>query len=77
MIRARFTVNPKDWRPVRWPIKHPCWCTGYGPGYAIVLAYADNEAEILENWPDAKDIDSEEVSEYQFCERFPKPGWVA
>ena len=75
MIRARFKANEKDYRPINWPVKHPYWCTGYGDGYSIVVAYADDEAEILRNWPEATEIDIEEVSEYIFTGRFPKPSW--
>ena len=75
MIRARFKANMNDYRPVKWPVKHPYWCTGYCATYSIIIAYADNEAEILENWPEAQDIDIEEVDEYTFSERFPKPDW--
>lgn len=32
MLRARFYVSKKkchgDYRPVKWPIKYPYWCTG-------------------------------------------------
>jgi hypothetical protein len=75
VIRARFHANKKDWRPINWPIKHPAWCTGYGEKYSIVVAYADDEAEIKRNWPEAKNIESEEVGEYSFSERFPRPTW--
>jgi len=77
VIRARFQANYEDPRPVNWPIKHPYWITGHaGDGsYAIVVAYADDEAEVLLNWPDAKNIDSEEVTEYTFTSRFPRPSW--
>jgi len=82
MIRARFMVNAEDYRPVIWPIKHPYWCTGYGgfdaefnAKYAIIVAYADDEAEIKRLWPDAEGIDSEERSEYTFTDRFPAPSW--
>lgn len=75
MIRARFKANFEDYRPVNWPVKHPYWCTGYGDGYATVVAYADNEEEILKNWPEAEDIDSEEAEDYLFNDRFPKPDW--
>ncbi len=76
MIRARFKANADDFRPVKWPVKHPYWCTGYGEGYSIVVAYADNETEVLENWPEATEIDAEDVSEYSFSNRFPKPDWL-
>lgn len=75
MIRCRFRANVNDFRPVNWPIKHPYWCTGYGDGYSIVVAYADDEAEILRNWPEATHLDSEERTEYTFTDRFPKPDW--
>lgn len=75
MIRARFQANESDPRPVNWPIKHPYWVTGYGDGYAIVVAYADNEAEILSNWPDAVDINIEQSDDYVFTSRFAKPSW--
>ena len=75
MIRARFKANGEDYRSVNWPVKHPYWCTGYGDGYSIVVAYADDEDEILRNWPEASDLDAEEVTEYAFSSRFPKPEW--
>ena len=75
MIRCRFQTSPNDPRPVVWPIKHPYWHTGSGFDYSIVVAYADDEAEILRNWPDATNLDSEEVTEYVFTDRFAKPDW--
>ena len=75
MIRARFKANEDDYRPVNWPVKHPFWCTGYGDGYSVVVAYADDEEEILKNWPDAIDVEFDEVENYVFSGRFPKPNW--
>ncbi|GAA4649048.1 hypothetical protein GCM10023116_13220 [Kistimonas scapharcae] len=75
MIRARFKANADDYRPVNWPVKHPYWCSGYTEDYSIIVAYADNEAEILKNWPEAEDIQAEVVTEYRFTDRFPKPEW--
>ena len=75
MIRARFKANEDDYRPIKWPIKHPYWCTGYGEGYSVVVAYADNEKQIKKLWPEAKDIEFTEESEYSFSDRFPKPDW--
>lgn len=76
MIRARFKANPDDYRPVKWPVKHPYWCTGYGEDCSIVVAYADDDAEILTNWPEATDIESVPATEYLFSSRFPKPDWL-
>lgn len=75
MIRARFRADKNDPRPVNWPVKNPYWITGYGDGYSIVVAYADDENEILANWPEATEIDSEVRHSYTFTERFPKPEW--
>lgn len=77
MIRCRFKANFDDYRSVNWPVKHPYWCTGYtgDDKYSIVVAYADNEEEILRNWPEATELDSEERTEYLFTSRFPKPKW--
>jgi len=75
MIRVRFKAAEDDPRPVNWPVKHPFWITGYGLGYATVISYADNEEYIHTNWPEATDLDTAEVNEYTFTERFPKPVW--
>ncbi len=78
MIRARFSlVGVKDWRPVVWPIKHPYWVSGYDSAdQPVIVAYADDEAEILRLWPEAElPISSDVVDEYVFSDRFPKPDW--
>ena len=77
MIRARFKANYKDYRPVKRSYPHPYWRTGesFDESYSIVVAYADNEEQIREFWPEAEDIDSEERNEYTFTSRFPKPDW--
>lgn len=76
MIRARFRANYDDYRAIEWPVKHPYWCSGYGDDYSIVIAYADSEEDILRLWPEASEIDAEEVTEYYFSDRFPKPEWL-
>jgi hypothetical protein len=78
MIRARFYANGNDYRPVKWPIKHPYWCSGStfeDPMRSIIVAYADSIEEILELWPEAENIDAEEAEDYEFTDRFPKPEW--
>jgi hypothetical protein len=79
MIRARFEANHDDPRPINWPIKHPYWVTGFSldESHATIVAYADDEAEILANWPEANNIDSDEVDEYSFSSRFPQPTWFS
>ena len=77
MLRVIFEANFDDPRPINWPVKHPYWVTGEaGDGsYATVVSYADDEQYIMTNWPEAKNLDSTEVTEYEFAERFPKPKW--
>lgn len=79
MIRARFYVNKEkcegDFRPVKWPIKYPYWCTGEGYDYFVLVAYADSIDELTELWPEASNIDSADVGEISFSDRFPKPEW--
>lgn len=75
MLRVRFKANADDYRPVNWPVKHPYWCTGYGDDYSIVISYSDNEEYIYNNWPEASDLDIEEVEGYVFTDRFEKPEW--
>ena len=75
MIRARFEVEAEDYRPINWPIKHPYWCTGSGGDYWIIVAYADGIEDIILNWPEAKNIEATEETDYSFSDRFPKPAW--
>lgn len=79
MIRSRFYTTSADPRPVNWPIKHPYWVTGFASdgSYSTIVAYADDEAELLTNWPEAVDIDSTEADTYTFTDRFPQPKWFA
>ena len=76
MLRVRFKTKEEDYRPISWPIKHPYWCTGQGEDYFILVAYADDEDYVMLNWPEAYNLDSEEVTEYTFTDRFPKPEWL-
>lgn len=75
MLRVRFRANEDDYRPIDWPVRHPYWCTGYGPHYSTVVSYADNLEYILENWPEATEITVEECDGYTFTDRFPRPEW--
>lgn len=79
MIRARFFVNKKecknDYRPLRWPIQYPYWCTGENDSYFVLVAYIDSIEELNGLWPEASNIESEEVDKIFFSDRFPKPDW--
>ena len=76
MIRARFKCDGADARPVVWPIFHPYWITGYScDGSAIVVAYADDEEQVRNWWPDAIDIECEAADGYVFSSCFQKHHW--
>ena len=77
MKRIRFHTIAEDWRPINWPIKHPYWKTGESEIDAILVSYADDEDYIYTYWPEATELDvmDEEVEEYTFTDRFPKPDW--
>lgn len=75
MIRARFKGNAEDPRPIEFPPPYPWWCSGYQEEHAIIIAFADSETQILKYWPEAKDIESDEVDGVSFSDRFPKPDW--
>ena len=79
MFRARFFVEKKkcsgDYRPLRWPIQYPYWCTGENDIFFILVAYVNDIDELMRLWPEASNIESEEVDKVFFSDRFPKPDW--
>jgi hypothetical protein len=77
-IRYRFHANEDDWRPVYDPNEPnpnlgPYWCSGYGDGYSIIVAYLRAEPTLY--WPEASHIDEGEPGPIKFSDRFPKPSW--
>jgi hypothetical protein len=77
MIRVRFEANLDDPRPINWPIKHPYWVSGENDKKSILVAYADDEKYITDNWPEANNIEimEENQDKYTFTTRFQKPEW--
>lgn len=79
MIRARFYIKFKDcdgdYRPVKWPIKYPYWRTGQSADSFVLIAYADNEDQIRELWPELYNIEIDKVDKIEFTSRFPRPQW--
>ena len=79
MIRCRFAISKEkcggDYRPVKWPINTPYWCTGENDVSFIIVAYADSEEVLLQLWPEAEHMESEVVDGIVFTDRFKKPEW--
>ena len=74
-IRYRFHANLEDYRAIIWPPAGPYWCSGEGDSYSIVVAYLPPHKELIEYWPEANNIDLEEVNEIVFTDRFACPDW--
>jgi len=82
--RHRFKTDPIDYRPVAFPPPGPYWCTGYSCNpndaslsaeHAVVMVYLPKGEPLLKWWPDAVDIESEEVEVIFFTSRFACPDW--
>lgn len=75
-LRARFRTNQEDYRPVIVPPPGPYWCTGYGDNYSVIVAYLQSGVSLYTYWPDAYNVEYEEVDKPEFSARFPKhPEW--
>ena len=61
MIKARFYIRKddcnNDYRPVKWPIKYPYWCSAESSNSFVLVAYAEDENSIKELWPEAINAD--------------------
>jgi len=79
LMRYRFkTKSVDDYRPLidMADIQMPWWCTTYGVEYVTIVCYLPKEEDLLKYWDDAYDIDSEEVTEITYTDRFSKPVWL-
>ena len=74
-IRYRFHAYEADYRPVKFPPPGPYWCSGYGDGYAILIAWLPESANLLEWWPEAAEVDETAEGPPEYTSRFPKPDW--
>lgn len=82
ILRIRFKMKAPegDYRPIKWPIKYPYWCTGKGydsddENYFILIGYFDEEKDLYELWPEAYDLEIETCDEITFSDRFSRPDW--
>ena len=74
--RYRFyTYAINDHRPLIFNPKYPWWCSGYGEGYDVIIAYLPAGDDLLKYWDDAYEIDFEEKDEITFSDRFSKPDY--
>lgn len=82
MLRITFKIKyppsangVRDHRPIRWPVDEPYWRDSWDKDGAVMVTYAQTVAYVHEHWPEAYDLLVENVSYYQFSERYPKPFW--
>lgn len=76
MYLSSKSICGNDYRPVKWPIKYPYWCSAESSNSFVLVAYAEDEDSIKELWPEAYDINVlEKDTEIRFTLRFPKPEW--
>lgn len=78
-IWYRFKTKAiEDYRPLidMKDIQCPWWCSGEGIDYIIIICYLPNGENLLKYWDDAYDIDSKEVDEIKYTDRFKKPNWI-
>lgn len=73
--RHRFHAYSEDSRPIKFPPPGPCWCTGGGTGYSIVVAYLPIGVDVKEFWPEATEIETEVKEQIEYSDRFQKPDW--
>lgn len=74
--RVRFYANEDDYRPIKWPPPGPFWCSGYGDGRAILIAWVPNKKDLKEYWPEAEvDEWSDFRQPIRFTDRFQQPDW--
>lgn len=73
--RHRFKTDLVDYRPVTFPPPGPYWCTGWNDHNSICVAYLPKGEPLLKWWPDATEVETEEVEVIFFTSRFPCPDW--
>jgi len=74
--RYRFKTRAvADYRPLIFNPAYPWWCSGEaGDGaHVIIVAYLPAEANLLDYWDDAFEVEFTEAEAIQFSSRFPKP----
>lgn len=74
-VRHRFKTDPTDYRPVAFPPPGPYWCTGFSGAHSTVIAYLPKGEPLLQWWPDAVDVESEDAEVIVFTDRFACPDW--
>lgn len=73
--RYRFKTYADDFRPIVFNPSFPWWCSGYGDGYAVIIAFLPRDEPLSKYWDDAFDVEFTEEKEITFSPRFPQPKW--
>lgn len=78
MVRVRFEIPfyvTKDYRPAIWILKNPYWLCGHTQYANVLVAYADDMEQFMEQWPNAHILKVDEKEKLEFSTRFPRPVW--
>jgi len=79
LLRIVFKVYARDWNPVG-KVAHPYWYSGYGEDkdgtYNTLVSYANDFTYVKARWPSAVEIGQQEMADYVFSARFPRPQWM-
>lgn len=73
--RLRFTTHSEDYRPIVFNPKYPWWCSGESENDATIIAFLPTTEDLETYWPEANDVEEEEVDKITFSDRFPKPAY--
>lgn len=74
--RYRFkTHSVEDYRPLIFNPAYPWWCSGESKDAAIIIAYLPPDANLIDYWDDAFDINFTEEASIQFSDKFPMPNY--
>lgn len=75
--RYRFYTKEEDYRPIKFNPSFPWWCSGFAgdESYSVIIAFLPAKEVLTDYWPDAYEIDEQDVEDVSFSDRFPKPDY--
>ena len=80
MIRVRFEIPyyiTRDARPKVFYTKWPYWVCGRLPHAILMVAYAEDMKQLMEQWPYANILRCDKTEKIEFTARFYRPEWYS